>query len=63
MNQQQEGFWGALMKSIMYVLAWLGSWKIGEVQALVGIASGLVVAGFAGTQWWVLWRDKVRKGI
>jgi ABC-type nickel/cobalt efflux system permease component RcnA len=60
MDQHQDGVWAVLAKSFMYVLAWLGSWKVGEVQALVGIASGLIVAGFAGTQWWVLWRDKVR---
>lgn len=51
----------AIAKTLLAILAWFGSWKIGEVQALLGIVTALVVAGYTGTQWWVLWRDKVKK--
>lgn len=42
------------------ILGWFASWKIGEVQALVGVLSGLVVAGYAGTQWFFLVRDRIK---
>lgn len=43
-----------------YVLAWLGSWKLGDVQALAGIVSALAVGGLAALNAYVLWRDRIR---
>ena len=43
-----------------YVLAWLGSWKLGDVQALAGILSALAVGGLATLNAYVLWRDRIR---
>lgn len=51
----------AVGKTAVAVLAWVGSWKIGEVQAAVGIASGLIVGGYVATQWVVLWREKITR--
>lgn len=50
----------AIMRVLATIFGWLGSWQIAEIQTAVGIVSGLVVTGYALTQWWVLWRDKVR---
>jgi hypothetical protein len=58
---QSDSFLAAFGRPLAVALAWLGSWKLGEVQMLLGIVSGLVVTGYAATQWWVLWRDKIRR--
>jgi hypothetical protein len=60
MNDQHDSAWAAVGKVLTFALAWLGSWKLAEIQLLVGIVSGLIVAGFAATQWYVLWRDKIK---
>jgi hypothetical protein len=48
-----------MLRTIATIVGWIGSWQLGEIQTLVGIVSGLVVTGYALTQWYVLWRDKV----
>lgn len=48
-----------MFRVIATIVGWVGSWKLGEIQTLVGIVSGLVVTGYALTQWYVLWRDKI----
>ena len=51
---------GAAFKVGGFVLAWLGSWKVGELQALAGLLSALAVGGYAALQGYVLWRDKIK---
>lgn len=51
----------AIVRIVITVVGWLTSWKLGEIQALLGIISAIVVTGYAGTQWYVLWRDKIRR--
>lgn len=52
---------GAVAKILGYVLAWIGSWKLGDVQALAGILSALAVGGLAALNAYVLWRDRIRR--
>lgn len=45
-------------RTLLLCLAWLGSITLAQVQALVGILSGLMLAGYTGYKWWALhkWR-------
>jgi O-antigen/teichoic acid export membrane protein len=61
MSEQHDSVWLAVGKVLAVVAAWFGTIKLADVQALVAICSGLVVAGYAATQWWVLWRDKIKR--
>ena len=45
---------------VLVVLAWVGSIKLADIQAVVAILSGLGVLGYTGMQAYVLWRDKIR---
>lgn len=49
-----------MLRTLATIVGWITSWKLGEIQTLVGIVSGLVVTGYALTQWYVLYRDKLR---
>lgn len=49
-----------LAKMAAYVLAWLGSWTLAEVQQLAGIVSAIAVAVVAMLNGYLLWRDRVR---
>jgi hypothetical protein len=60
MTEHHDSWQTIAIKTATVILGWFGSWKLGEVQTLVGIASGLIVAGYAATQWYVLWRDKIK---
>jgi hypothetical protein len=60
-THQDPSVWGAIKTFLVYVLAWVGSWKIGEVQAFAGLIAFVVTTGFGATQWYVLWRDKISK--
>jgi ABC-type nickel/cobalt efflux system permease component RcnA len=51
----------AVAKTLAAVVAWVASQTAADVEVWVRIVSGLIVGGFAATQWWVLWRDKVRR--
>ena len=51
---------GAVVRVIGVILAWAGSWKVGEVQQLFGALSALAVGGYAVLQAYVLWRDKIK---
>lgn len=46
---------------VLLILAWFGSWTIGEIKDLAGIVSALAVGGYAALQAHVLWRDKLRR--
>lgn len=49
----------ALTRVALVIVAWLGSIKLGDVQTVVAILSGLAVLGYTCLQAWVLWRDKI----
>lgn len=55
--------WGLFKAVVFYVLAWLGSWKVGELQAVAGVFSALAIGLFAALQAYVLWRDKVQRKV
>lgn len=60
--KQDSEFWGALMKPFLWIGAWLGTITLSDIQAVVGIVSGVVVAGLAATNWFFLLRDRLRRG-
>lgn len=43
------------------IVAWVGSITLGDVQALVGIVSGLAVLVYTVFNTYVLYRDKVKR--
>ncbi len=49
-----------LTRVALVVLAWVGSIKLADIQAVVAILSGLGVLGYTGMQAYVLWRDKIK---
>lgn len=61
MTEHHESTMGAILRILGYTLAWLGSWKLGDVQALAGILSALAVGGLAGLNAYVLWRDRIAR--
>jgi len=61
MQEHQSGFWEAVVRMIMVVLAWSASIKLADVQAVVAILSGLGVLIYTGMQAYVLYRDRIRK--
>lgn len=60
--KQDSEFRGALMKPFLWIGAWFGSVTLADIQAVVGIVSGLIVAGLAATNWYFLLRDRLRRG-
>ena len=48
------------MRIVVVVLAWLGSIKLADLQAVVAILSGLGVLIYTAMQAYVLWRDRIR---
>lgn len=61
-GHQEVGNVGAAIGRVAAtVIGWIGAVKLADVQILVAIVSGLVVAGYAATQWYVLWRDKIKE--
>lgn len=58
--KQDSDFMGALMKPLLWIGAWWGSVELADIQAVVGIISGLIVAGLAATNWYFLLRDRIR---
>ena len=59
-NSQPTSVSAVLIESLVLIAAWAGSVTLAEVQTFVAIVSGLVLAGYAATQWFVLWRDKIK---
>jgi predicted membrane protein len=59
-NEPHDSAFAVVAKTLTVILAWFGTIKLVEVQQLVAIVSGLIVGGYAATQWFVLWRDKIR---
>jgi uncharacterized membrane protein YeiB len=62
MQEHQSGFWEAVVRMVMVVLAWSASIKLADVQAVVAILSGLGVLIYTGMQAYLLWRDRIRGG-
>ncbi len=42
-----------------YVVAWVLSWKLGDVQLLAGTFSAFAIGGVAVLNGYVVWRDKI----
>ena len=63
MQEHQTGFWEAVLRMVMVVLAWSASIKLADVQAVVAILSGLGVLIYTGMQAHVLYRDRIRKRV
>jgi hypothetical protein len=61
MTEHHDSTVGLVAKTIVSIVAWFGAVKLADVQVMVAILSGLIVAGYAATQWYVLWRDKIRR--
>jgi hypothetical protein len=61
MTEHNDSAFGVLAKTVVSIVAWFGAVKLADVQVLVAILSGLIVAGYAATQWYVLWRDKIKR--
>lgn len=59
MTEQPDSIASVLIRSVGLIGAWFGTVSLAQVQTVVAIISGLVVAGYAATQWYVLWRDKI----
>lgn len=62
MSQDHDGMLAPAMKVCALMIAWLASWKVGELQALAGAISFSAVAVGAALNAYVVWRDKIRPG-
>lgn len=60
MTEHQDSIVGTVLKVLGVILAWLGTLTIADVEVVVRLGGSLIVAGYAGTQWFVLWRDKIK---
>jgi hypothetical protein len=60
MTEQHDSMAAVVAKTIGVIAAWAGTITLSQVQAVVAICSGIVVGGYAATQWYVLWRDKIK---
>lgn len=60
MTEHQEAVSAAIGRVVVTVFGWLGSITLADVQVVVSTLGGLIVAGYAATQWYVLWRDKIK---
>lgn len=63
MTHHEDSYPALFIKVALYALAWLGSWKVGEIQALAGVLSALVIAGVGILNGYVIWRDKIRSRV
>lgn len=59
MDQHQD-IVSTITKVLALGLAWFGSVKLGDVQTLVAIISGLAVGAYAVLQFISLWRREFR---
>jgi hypothetical protein len=60
MTEHHDSTFGLVAKTLVSIVAWFGAVKLADVQVMVAILSGLVVAGYAGTQWFFLVRDRLK---
>jgi hypothetical protein len=60
MTEHHDSTVGLVAKTIVSIVAWFGAVKLADVQVMVAILSGLIVAGYAGTQWFFLVRDRMK---
>lgn len=52
MGDNHDTFSGALLKAAAWVAAWFGAVKLGDVQLVVSIVSGCLVAALAAVNLW-----------
>lgn len=60
MTDHQDTTGGVIVRVIGVILAWLGSLKLGDIQAFMAILSGMCVFVYTALQIYVLWRDKIK---
>lgn len=61
MNDQRDTMPAIAAKMTLWAMAWFGSFKLADVQIVVSIVSGLLVALLAALNFYVTWRDKIRR--
>lgn len=61
MNEHHDSIWIAIAKAIGWFAAWFTTVKIADVQVMVSILSGLLVGALAAANFYVTWRDKIRR--
>ena len=53
---------GATVAKVLTVIVlWFGGIKLGDIQAVIGILSGLAVGGYAVLEFVVLWRREFKE--
>lgn len=58
--EQHSDILSTVTKVLALALAWFGSVKLGDVQTMVAIISGLAVGSYAALQFVSLWRREFR---
>jgi ribose/xylose/arabinose/galactoside ABC-type transport system permease subunit len=61
MNADHESTAGSVLKIIAVIAAWFASWKLGDVQVVVAILSGLAVLAYTAVKTYFLIRNKGRE--
>jgi hypothetical protein len=59
-NEHTDSVATAAGKSAVVATAWLGSVALADVQAVIGIISGLAVLVYTVINIYIAWRDKLR---
>lgn len=54
-------FWTPVARVLGVILGWIGTITLADFHLLVSIIGSVLVSGYAATQWYVLWRDKIKK--
>lgn len=60
MSQDHDSAATVVSKVITVVLLWVGGIKLGDIQAVVGILSGLAVGAYALLQFIALWKREFK---
>ena len=63
MDQHHEDYpvINLISRTAVLFLAWVGSWTLADIQSFLGIISVVILIGYTATNWYVLWRDKIRR--
>lgn len=61
MNSDHESTAGSVLKIVTVIAAWFASWKLGDVQVMVAIFSGLAVLTYTVVKTYFLIRNKGRE--
>ena len=61
MSTHNESTTEAVARIVISILAWFGSVKLGDIQAIVAIVSGVAVLTYTVMQTYLLWRDRINQ--